>query len=152
MSSTTVDVIPTSPVLGAEITGIDLSRDFGDREYQFVNEALLKHRVIVLRDQNLSDDDLLAFSRRFGTLDKAPPNENGKQFVPGYEEIYVISNVIENGVAIGALGAGEASWHTDMSFLPDPPLGSVLYSLEVPPSGGDTWFLNMVMAYQALAA
>ena len=82
MSSTTVDVIPTSPVLGAEITGIDLSRDFGDREYQFVNEALLKHRVIVLRDQNLSDDDLLAFSRRFGTLDKAPPNENGKQFVP----------------------------------------------------------------------
>jgi taurine dioxygenase len=143
-------VIPTSPVLGAEITGIDLSRNFGDREYQFVNEALLKHRVIVLRNQNLSDDDLLAFSRRFGTLDKAPPNENGKQFVPGYEEIYVISNVIENGVAIGALGAGEASWHTDMSFLPDPPLGSVLYSLEVPPSGGDTWFLNMVMAYQVL--
>ena len=64
----------------------------------------------------------------------------------------MISNVIENGVAIGALGAGEASWHTDMSFLPDPPLGSVLYSLEVPPSGGDTWFLNMVMAYQALPA
>ena len=72
--------------------------------------------------------------------------------MPGYEEIYVISNLIENGVAIGALGAGEASWHTDMSFLPDPPLGSVLYSLEVPPSGGDTWFLNMVMAYQALPA
>src|SRR4051795_1093684 len=88
--ATTVDVIPTSPVLGAEITGIDLSRDFGDREYQFVNDALLKPRVILLRDQNLSDDDLLAFSRRFGTLDKAPPNENGKQFVPGYEEIYVI--------------------------------------------------------------
>lgn len=145
-----IDVVPVSPVLGAEIRGIDLSRGLDDRQYERVNQALLDHRVIVFRGQDLSDDALLAFSRRFGTLDKAPPNENGKQFVPGYEEIYVISNVVEDGVAIGALGAGEASWHTDMSFLPDPPLGSVLYSLEVPPAGGDTWFLNTVLAYQSL--
>src|SRR5205814_7205552 len=68
----------------------------------------------------------------------------------GHPEIYVISNVIENGEPIGSLGAGEASWHTDMSYLDDPPKASMVYALEVPPEGGNTYFCNMYRAYESL--
>src|SRR5260370_23109321 len=98
----------------------------------------------------LSDQDLIAFSRRFGALDWAPVQETGRRFVEGHPEIYVVSNVIENGAPIGSLGAGEATWHTDMSYLEDPPKASVLYSLEVPPSGGSTYFCNIYAAYESL--
>ena len=98
----------------------------------------------------MNDDDLIAFSRRFGALDLAPVQENGRRFVDGHPEIYVVSNVIENGVAIGSLGAGEAVWHTDMSYLEDPPKASMLYAIEVPPSGGNTGFTNMYRAYEEL--
>jgi taurine dioxygenase len=100
----------------------------------------------------LSDDDLIAFSRRFGDLDWAPVQETGRRFVEGKPELYVVSNVVENGVAIGSLGAGEAVWHTDMSYLADPPKASMLYALEIPPAGGMTWFCNMYAMYEALPA
>ena len=106
--------------------------------------------MLLFRGQTLSDDDLIAFSRRFGELDLAPIQENGRRFVEGHPEIYVVSNVIENGVAIGSLGAGEAVWHTDMSYLDDPPKASMLYAIEVPPAGGNTGFTNMYRAYEAL--
>jgi taurine dioxygenase len=106
--------------------------------------------VVLFRGQQLSDSDLIAFSRRFGALDQAPIQENGRRFVEGFPEIYVVSNVLENGVAIGSLGAGEAVWHTDMSYLPDPPKASALYALEVPPTGGDTSFCTMYGAWEAL--
>jgi taurine dioxygenase len=93
---------------------------------------------------------LIAFSRRFGTLDHGPIQENGRRFVDGHPEIYVVSNVVENGVAIGSLGAGEAVWHTDMSYLPEPPKASALYALEVPSAGGDTSFCTMYGAWDAL--
>ena len=105
---------------------------------------------ILVRGQTLTDDDLIAFSRRFGDLDWAPVQETGRRFVEGHPEIYVVSNVIENGVPIGSLGAGEATWHTDMSYLEDPPKASMLYALEVPPAGGNTYFCSMYRAYEAL--
>ena len=86
------------------------------------------------RDQHITDDDLLAFSRRFGDLDPPPIQEHGRQSPEGYPDIYVVSNVLDDkGAPIGALGAGEAVWHTDMSYLALPPDASMLYSLEVPP-------------------
>jgi taurine dioxygenase len=100
----------------------------------------------------LTDDDLIAFSRRFGELDWAPVQETGRRFVEGHPEIYVVSNVIENGVPIGSLGAGEAVWHTDMSYQKVPPKASMLYALEVPPVGGNTYFCNMYRAYESLPA
>jgi taurine dioxygenase len=106
--------------------------------------------VLLIRGQSLTDDDLIGFSRRFGGLDIAPIQENGRRFVDGKPEIYVVSNVVENGVAIGSLGAGEAVWHTDMSYLEDPPKASLLYAIEVPPSGGATGFCNMYRAYEDL--
>jgi taurine dioxygenase len=108
--------------------------------------------VLLFRGQHLSDGELIAFSRRFGNLDVAPNQETGQRFVAGYPELYVVSNVIENGRAIGSLGSGEAVWHTDMSYQVDPPKASLLYALEVPPSGGDTGFVNMYAAYEALPA
>jgi taurine dioxygenase len=144
-----IAVVPTGAALAAEIRGVDLRR-IDDGAFAAIHRAWLDHLVLLFRGQALDDDDLIAFSRRFGALDLAPIQENGRRFVDGHPEIYVVSNVIENGVAIGSLGAGEAVWHTDMSYLDDPPKASMLYAIEVPPAGGDTGFTNMYAAYDAL--
>ncbi len=144
-----ITVTPTGAALGAEVGGIDLRR-IGDSEFAAIYRAWLDHLALLFRGQALSDDDMIAFSRRFGALDFAPIQENGRRFVDGHPEIYVVSNVIENGVAIGSLGAGEAVWHTDMSYLEDPPKASMLYAIEIPPAGGNTGFTNMYCAYEAL--
>jgi taurine dioxygenase len=107
--------------------------------------------VLLVRGQTLSDQDLIAFSRRFGELDWAPVQENGRRFVEGLPEIYIVSNVKQNGEAIGSLGAGEAVWHTDMSYLEAPPIASALYALEIPPVGGNTSFSSMYAILDALA-
>src|SRR4051812_28342390 len=146
-----VEVVPTGAALGAEIRGVDL-RALDEAAFAAIYAAWLDHSVLLFRGQQLGDGDLIAFSRRFGALDQAPIQENGRRFVDGHPEIYVVSNVVENGVAIGSLGAGEAVWHTDMSYLPDPPMASVLYALEVPPSGGDTSFCTMYGAWDAMPA
>jgi len=149
--TSTWDVIPSGAALAAEVTGIDLTT-IDDAAFQAIRSAWLEHQVLLFRDQHLSDPDLIAFSRRFGDLDHAPIQENGRRFVEGFPEIYIVSNVVENGVAIGSLGAGEAVWHTDMSYLEHPPQASVLYALEVPPIGGETGFCTMYGAWESLPA
>ena len=144
-----MDVIPNRAALGAELRGIDL-RHVSDDEFAAIHRAWLHHLVLLFRGQSLSDEELIGFSRRFGELDWAPVQENGRRFVEGHPEIYVVSNVIENGVTIGSLGAGEAVWHTDMSYLEQPPKASMLYAIEVPPAGGDTGFTNMYRAWEEL--
>lgn len=146
---TDIRVVPTGAALGAEVLGVDL-RTFDDYSFEVIYRAWLDRQVLLFRDQVLSDEDLIAFSRRFGELDHAPVQENGRRSVEGHPEIYVVSNVVEAGVAIGSLGAGEAVWHTDMSYLPNPPKASMLYALEVPEVGGDTWFCSMYAAFDAL--
>jgi taurine dioxygenase len=142
-------VIPTGRTLGAEIRGGDL-RAISEDDFAVIHRAWLDHLAILFRGQELTDEDLIEFSKRFGDLDWAPIQETGRRFVEGYPEIYVVSNVMENGVPIGSLGAGEATWHTDMSYLTDPPKASMLYALEVPPSGGNTYFSSMYGAYESL--
>jgi taurine dioxygenase len=144
-----ITVTPTGAALAAEVGAVDL-RSLSAADFAAVYRAWLDHSVLLMRGQVLSDDDLIAFSRRFGELDFAPIQENGRRFVDGHPEIYVVSNVVENGVAIGSLGAGEAVWHTDMSYLEDPPKASMLYAIEVPPEGGNTGFTSMYRAYEAL--
>jgi taurine dioxygenase len=146
-----IEIIPTGAALGAELRGVDL-RDIDAAGFAAIHRAWIDHQVLLFRDQHLDDDALIAFSRRFGDLDHAPIQENGRRFVDGYPEIYVVSNVIENGVAIGSLGAGEAVWHTDMSYLDAPPKASMLYAIEIPASGGNTGFSTMYGAYEALPA
>lgn len=144
-------IIPSGRALGAEIRNLDL-RNLSDSEFDSIHDAWLNHLVVLLRAQQLTDEDLIRFSRRLGNLDWAPVQETGRRFVEGHPEIYVVSNVIENGVPIGSLGAGEAVWHTDMSYLETPPKASLLYALEVPRAGGNTYFCNMYLAYEHLPA
>ena len=144
-------IIPSGQALGAEIRNLDL-RNLSDSEFDSIHDAWLNHLVLLLRAQQLTDEDLIRFSRRLGNLDWAPVQETGRRFVEGHPEIYVVSNVIENGVPIGSLGAGEAVWHTDMSYLETPPKASLLYALEVPRAGGNTYFCNMYLAYEHLPA
>ena len=144
-----ITVVPSGRALGAEIRGIDL-RKITDDDFAAIHQAWLANLALLFRGQQLTDADLIAFSQRFGGLDYAPIQETGRRFVEGYPEIYVVSNVMENGAPIGSLGAGEATWHTDMSYLVDPPKASMLYALEVPPSGGNTYFSSMYAAYESL--
>jgi taurine dioxygenase len=143
--------VATGRGLGAEIRGVDLRRLGGDA-FTAIHRAWLDHLVLLFRGPELSDAELIAFSRRFGELDLAPVQETGRRFVEGMRELYVVSNVLKEGEPIGSLGYGEAVWHTDMSYLPDPPMASVLYGLEIPPTGGNTGFVNMYSVYEALGA
>ncbi len=146
-----IEVIPTDRPLGAEVTGVDL-RALDAAAFARVIAAWHDHSVLLFRGQALGDQELIAFSRRLGDLDWAPIQENGRRFVEGLPEIYIVSNVKVNGEAIGSLGDGEAVWHTDMSYVDVPPKASLLYALEVPPTGGNTSFCTMYGVYDALPA
>jgi taurine dioxygenase len=146
-----IEIVPTGRVLGAEVRGVDLT-SLDDRQFSALKRAWHQHQVLLIRGQQLRDQDLIAFSRRFGDLDWAPVQETGRRFVEGLPEIYIVSNVKVNGEPIGSLGAGEAVWHTDMSYLDVPPMASMLYALEVPPAGGNTSFCSMYAIHDALPA
>jgi taurine dioxygenase len=156
-----VTVRPTGAALAADIEGVDLSQPLPPATVAAIKQAWAAHLVLRFRGQRLDDDQLMRFSALFGELDLAPVIAAARvkiagedRYVDSAEEgnryVSVISNIIENGVAIGALGAYEAIWHTDMSYNPEPPMGSALYALEVPAVGGDTGFANMYLAYETL--
>jgi len=150
-STSALEVVPVGGALGAEVRGIDL-RALDAAAFEHVLAAWHTHSVLLFRGQALDDQALIAFSRRFGELDWAPVQETGRRFVEGLPEIYIVSNVIVDGMPIGSLGAGEAVWHTDMSYLPLPPKASILYALEVPPTGGNTSFCGMYAVLTSLSA
>ena len=150
LPSPCVEARPVSDAVGAEISGVDIA-DCSDEAFESIRDAWHRFSAILIREQRLSDDDLIRFSRRFGKLDHAPIMENGQTAVDGKPEIYVISNAVgSDGKPIGSLGAGEAVWHTDMSYLPRPPDASLLYALQVPSAGGDTWLAGMNAACDCL--
>src|SRR5262249_47254449 len=133
-------------------SGIDLGRPLAHSDVRAIEAAWRTRLVIVARGQRLSDPQLIAFSRQFGALDLPGPNPYGEPFNKEFPEINVISNVVENGRPIGNLGAGEAAWHADMSYVDTPPKAAVLHCLEVPSGGGgNTYFADMFAAYEALA-
>jgi taurine dioxygenase len=151
VTSPTLHVVPTDAALGADIEGVDLSRDIGADVFAQILAAWARHLVLRFRGQRLDEDLLLAFSRRFGTLDKAPINTAAtREHRNPY--VLIVSNVIEDGRPIGSLGAYESQWHADMSYNEQPPVGSLLYAVEVPPAGGDTGFINLNRAYETLPA
>jgi taurine dioxygenase len=126
--------------------GVDLA-SMSEAQVEAIKGAWYRHDVLVFRNQEMTDDDLLAFSRHFGALDPPPNQGAGRKSPPGYPDIYVVSNVLdEKGEPIGALGDGDAAWHTDMSYIAQPPDASMLYALEIPARGGDTWFCGMKAA------
>jgi taurine dioxygenase len=138
--------------LGAEIAGVDLSQPIAPQDFVRIRAAWLEHLVIRFRGQTLSDPQLLAFSAHFGELDPPGPNPLGRPFLPDHPQMNVISNVKVGGVPIGGLGDGEAIWHADMTYIENPPMAAILHALELPPSGGDTYWANMYLAYETLPA
>jgi taurine dioxygenase len=151
-SATAIQVVPTGAPLGADIVGVDLSRQLGDRAFQRIHDAWMRHQVLRFRGQNLTKDDLLRFSRRFGELDKAPINTKGTPWIEGYPDMAVMSNIKVDGESIGSLGYGEAVWHTDMSYQEITPAGALLYGIEVTRAGGETGFLSMYQVYDTMPA
>lgn len=141
-----------APALGAEVSGVDLSQPIAPQLCAQIRAAWLEHMVLRFRGQKLTDPQLLAFSRNFGELDAPGPNPLGRPFLPDHPEMNVISNIKEGGVPIGGLGDGEAIWHADMTYVERPPMAAILYAIEIPPAGGDTYWANMVLAYEALPA
>jgi len=147
--TTGLRVVPTGAALGADIEGVDLSQELDRNTFDQILAAWTEHLVLRFRGQRLDEDQLMAFSRRFGHLDRVPIHTPGTR--PHRNPfVLIVSNIIENGQPIGALGAYESQWHADMSYNPDPPVASLLYAVEVPPTGGDTGFLNMRRAYETL--
>ena len=138
--------------LGAEISGIDLSNTVTQHDVDAIEAAWRERLVVVFHGQKLSDPELIAFSKRFGELDPPGANPYGVPFLKEFPELNVISNVVENGKAIGGLGDGEAVWHADMTYVDVPPKAAMLHSLEIPPTGGNTHFANMFAAYETLPA
>ena len=149
-NKTGIEVIPVSEAVGVEIRGVELSQPLNDDTFAAIYRAWLDYGVVLFRNQQMTVADQVVFSRRFGELDIAPPQENGQKSVPGFPEILVISNVIENGELIGSLGAGELVWHMDMTYIDTPPKAICLRSLEVPDRGGDTGLLNTCKAYEEM--
>ena len=143
-------VIALSSAVGAEMNDINLTC-LDDEMFLEVETAFNRYGGLLFRNQKLNSDDLVNFSRRFGDLDHAPQMENGKTAVDGYPEIYIVSNILDSdNKPIGSLGSGEAVWHTDMSYLSNPPDISMLYAVEVPEIGGNTSLCSMAAAYNIL--
>jgi taurine dioxygenase len=139
----TIQVRKLNPVIGAEIAGVDLSRPLGNQQFQEIHDALADNLVIFFRDQTLTPEQHKDFGRRFGQLHVHPASG---RTVEGHPEMLVIA-ADEKSKRV----AGE-EWHSDVSFEAEPPMGSILYLTEVPPSGGgDTLFASMYAAYEALS-
>ena len=141
-------VTKASQALGALVRDIDLSRDFPDAEIATLRDAFNTHGLLLFRDQDISPEAHVAFSRRFGELEHHVLND---ALLDGLPEIYILSNLKKDGKRVGRAGAGHY-WHSDLSYMAQPSLGSLLRAIEVPEVGGDTMFANLALAYDALSA
>ena len=136
-----IETHPIAGALGAEITGVDLSRDLPDALIGEIRTALLEHLVIFFRDQALSPATQLAFARRFGDIHQHPFMAG----MPDCPEVLEIRKTPSDKRNFGG------SWHTDQMFAPQPAMGTILYARQVPSAGGDTMFSNQYLAYDALS-
>jgi taurine dioxygenase len=139
--SQTLKVRKIAGALGAELSGVDLSRPLEDGLIADIRAALNTHQVIFFRDQSLTADEQLAFGRRFGPLNIHP-------YVSGMADHPEVMEIIKEPQDRLNFGGG---WHSDMSFLETPSIGSILYAVETPPFGGDTLFASQAAAYDALS-
>jgi len=147
IAAQTFEIRPFDAVVGAEVVGIDLARPLNPADFARVHQAHLDYGVLVFRDQQLTPEQHIAFSRRFGELQIHVL----RQFLlANHPEIFIISNIVENGEPVGLADAGKY-WHSDLSYKEIPSLGSMLHAQELPAEGGDTLFASQQAAYEALS-
>ena len=142
MTNGNIEIRRFSSAIGAEIHGVDLTRPLDNAAWSAIHDAFHKHLVLFFRDQDLNPEQHVNFSRRFGELVPYP-------FVHGIDGHPELIEIVKMPDETRNFGAG---WHTDMSFAEEAPLGAVLQAIEVPPTGGDTMFCNMYLAYETLSA
>lgn len=135
-----LDLEPVSGALGAEVRGVDLA-DLDENVVAAIRSAFVEHQVLFFRDQQLEPEQQMAFGRCFGELDEHP-------FVHGSDRYPEVLEIVTTPNDVVNFGGG---WHTDVTFLPQPDLGSILYAVEVPQVGGDTLFASQQAAYDALS-
>jgi len=140
MRNDAFEVAPISGALGAEVRGVDLAA-LDDDTFGRVHDAFLKHHVLFFRDQKLTPQDQVAFSRRFGDIHRHP-------YIQGLDEAPDVIEIIKREQDTYVFGG---RWHTDQAFMSKPAMATVLYAKEVPPYGGDTMFANMHLAYDRLS-
>lgn len=141
MTDGSIEVRPLTGTIGAEIFGVDISTGLSNRAYDEIHRAFLEHKVIFLRDQNLTPPQLIEFARHFGSPGVYPFIKH----IDGYPEVIELLKTETDTVNFGC------HWHSDTTYMPEPFLGTLLYALETPPYGGDTLFADMAAAYEALS-
>ncbi|HEX2558455.1 TauD/TfdA dioxygenase family protein [Phenylobacterium sp.] len=141
MTGSSLQVRRVAGALGAEISGVDLAADLSDAVIAQIRQALIEHQVIFFRGQTLTAAQQVAFGARFGPLNIHP-------YVAGMAEHPEVMEIVKEPEDKVNFGGG---WHSDMSFLPQPSIGSILYAVEVPEWGGDTLFASQAAAYEALS-
>ena len=145
--NTQLDLVALTPTMGVEIRGIDLSHDLDTEVFAAIRDAWMTYKVAVFRTQALDSRQLLEFTRRFGPLFVHVRS----QFQDlEYKEIMLISNEEQEGRALGALGDGDLSWHSDQAYTARPVWGTLLHALAVPTTGGGTYFCDFESAYEAM--
>src|SRR5579862_1850669 len=135
-----ITVRTLTPTIGAVVEGVDLSKTLDDEDIAKIRTALLKHKVVFFEDQHISAVQHRDFAARFGGLHTHPLYPG----VPEAPEMFVLDNHANNPTDNDA-------WHTDVTFIETPPLGTILHARELPPEGGDTMFSSMTAAYDALS-
>jgi taurine dioxygenase len=140
MATTTIDVQPVTTEIGAEVRGIDLREPLDATTVAALHDALGRHLVLFFRDQHITEAQHLAFARSFGTISVAPFGPKH----PDHPEITVLDQVAPKG-------EGADNWHADNTFMPEPPMGSILRAVVLPGVGGDTCFASGYAAYEALS-
>lgn len=137
---------PLSAALGAEIAGVDLRRPLDDHTFEQILAAWHQNLVILVRGQELTEEDQVRFAERFGP----PAVIHTKEYIRTHPAVMLISNIREDGKPIGALPDGEMQFHTDQCHQERPAMASMLYAIEVPSVGGNTLFANGYKAYETL--
>ncbi len=153
-SAADIEIHPLSDALGAEIRGLDLTREIDDATFAVVDQAWRDHLILLFRGQDLSEDDQVRFARRFGALQgrPRPASMRAESGEVRHPEIMLVSNIRKDGKPIGSLPDGEMQFHSDMCYIEKPAKGTFLYAIEIPSEGGDTLFLNTYKAYESLPA
>ena len=140
---------PLSHALGAEIMGVDVGQPLSNADFDLIHRTFLERGILLFRDQKISREQHIAFSRRFGDLDDHESLPRDRH--PDYPELLLVTNIPKpSGKPSDSKYTGQ-QWHSDMSFTPVPSLGSLLRGITIPPVGGDTMFTNMYRAYDTLS-